>query len=185
MKMLLSWSEPTDTFIDLMCCEGSQTSRLDFRSKIYVDIQERPIVNIGKNDLFIKSDVFDFLSAINFGRWGADVMVCLDGIEHLTKENGFRLMKEMEDLSVTQIFFTPLGEYLLEDDANPDHHHSGWLPEDFHKKGYSTIVFPNFHEKLNIGAFFAWKDKRFSGKEHKHEIEDIFEKIKTEIWKFN
>src|SRR5579871_3101446 len=86
---LCAWTSREGIFIDLMCCEGSQTSRLDFKRKIFVDVQERPIVNMKDVDFFIKGDVFHFNSVMAHTGWTADVMVCLDGIEHLSKEGGF------------------------------------------------------------------------------------------------
>ncbi len=96
-----------------------------------------------------------------------DIITAFDVIEHLTKEDGFKLIKVLEHLfwgTVDSqsdgriVFFTPLGEYLLNNgDEKYMCHLSGWLPEDFLSLGYSCWAFPEFHRTLNAGAFFAIK----------------------------
>ena len=89
-----------------------------------------------------------------------DIITALDVIEHLTKDDGFRLIQVLERLSCGRIvFFTPLGEYLLNNgDEKYLGHLSGWYPEDFIRLGYSCWVFPEFHRSLGVGAFFAIND---------------------------
>jgi len=89
-----------------------------------------------------------------------DIITAFDVIEHMTKEDGFRLIKILEGLSCGRIvFFTPLGELLLNTDGEKYMTHlSGWLPNDFLPLGYSCWVFPEFHRTLHCGAFFATND---------------------------
>lgn len=97
-----------------------------------------------------------------------DIITAFDVIEHLTKEDGFNLIRILERLSWGGldmmiphgriIFFTPLGEYMLNNgDEKYLGHLSGWYPEDFIPFGYSCWVFPEFHRSLGVGAFFAIK----------------------------
>lgn len=139
--------------LDAMCCHGNSTKRLEFRRKVFVDVQYRPI-DMNPTDLFVVTDIFNFLS---HEEYIFDVAFCLDGIEHLTKDEGYVLIDKLEKRADKVIFFTPLGEYALSDDNDPDHHHSGWLPSEFEALGYETIVFPDFHDTINAGAFFAFK----------------------------
>jgi hypothetical protein len=74
--------------------------------------------------------------------------------------------------SEKQIFFTPLGDYMVDDSLDPEGHHSGWLPEDFEQLGWATIVLPDYHPLLGIGAFYAW---------HCDRIEEDFERVKNEL----
>lgn len=154
--------------LDLMCCEGSSTKNLYFEKKIFVDIQYRN-VDRKKTDMQVVGDVFSFL---HHDQFIYDVVFCLDGIEHLSKKDGYRLINTAQLAGEKVIFFTPLGEYIISDDEDPDHHHSGWLPGDFEELGYSTIVFPAYHELLNIGSFYAFKCDDMAG-----ETERIFDKL--------
>lgn len=142
--------------LDAMCCEGNSTRKLKYRRKVFVDVQYREI-EMNPSDLFVVTDIFNFLS---HDEYIYDAAFCLDGIEHLSKDEGYVLIDKLEKTADKVIFFTPLGDYAITDDNDPDHHHSGWLPSEFEALGYSTIVFPNFHADINTGAFFAFKFTR-------------------------
>lgn len=139
------------TLIDLCSCEATVTRNLPFREKTYVDVGDWDIPE--QMDRYIKADVLGDHPCFD-KRY--DVATCLDGIEHFTKENGFKLIERMKKISDVQILFTPLGDYLVGfgDQNDPNTHKSGWLPEDF--KGFGVIVAKNFHKTLGIGAFWAW-----------------------------
>lgn len=70
-----------------------------------------------------------------------DVVMALDVIEHQTKENGWKLMEQMEQIANKKIiFYTPNG-FLKQGDrfSNPwQVHHSGWSVEEFTKAGYQV-----------------------------------------------
>ena len=139
--------------LDVMCCEGNSTAKLQFDRKVFVDIQYRQ-VNRKYRDMVVITDVFNFLQ---YDGTIYDVGLCMDGIEHLTKNKGMKLINMLQLAAEKVIFFTPLGDYCLTEDDDPDHHHSGWYPADFEELGYATIVFPKYHEEYNVGAFFAFR----------------------------
>lgn len=136
---------------DLMCHKAPYTPQLGFWDRKFVDIQNRDLDFPDEKLLnFVQKDVIEFLmSNTTF----FDVTICSDGIEHLTKENGEELLWWMKNQSDKQIIFTPMGEASITKDGHPDSHASGWMPEDF--EGWVTIALPNFHESINLGAFFA------------------------------
>ncbi len=146
------------TICDLMACEGSITSQLKVGKKVYVDIQKRPIKNFEKDkDIFVNMDSIEFL--MNTGM-GFSAMLCLDGIEHLSKDRGNMMLHLMKQKSRIQIVFTPLGDFLVDKNtADPDAHKSGWLPEEFESDGWAVLSFPNFHPVHGVGAFFAFHVK--------------------------
>lgn len=153
---------------DILCHHAPYTPLLGFKDRVYVDIQDRGLDHKEEERYFIKSDIWLYLvenSHLHF-----DVMICSDGIEHLSKQGGWDLLLSMRLLSDKSIIFTPLGEYMITDDDNPDSHKSGWLPAEL--TDYATIVFPDFHPLLNKGAFFAW---------HCKDIQQDFERVKTEL----
>jgi hypothetical protein len=139
------------SLIDLCCYTAPFTQRLPFREKTFVDVDDWDIpLSAGE---FVKTDV---LGSHPVFQRRFDVATCLDGIEHLAKTDGLRLVERMSMLAPRQIFFTPLGEYKVESDSDdPLVHKSGWLPEDF--SGFAVIIAPNFHPTLNIGALWAWR----------------------------
>ena len=155
------------SMVDLGCHRSPYISQLPFSYKEYVDIQDRPLDDPSQQPWFINQDVFDFLTK---KIWTFSVSIASDFIEHLSKDKGYELLRLMEAKSYKQVIFTPLGEYDIGVDESPDVHKSGWLPEDF--QNYATIVLPDFHPSLNIGAFFAW---------HTDSIKEDFERVLNEL----
>ena len=153
------------SMIDLCCCTAPHTPLLHFKDRMYVDILPRKLDWPEEQEFFLQQDVLEFEKAIVFDR--SDVAICSDGIEHFSKENGYRLLHQMERIAHKQVLFTPLGEYLVVNSDDPEGHHSGWWPEDF--KGYASIVFPEYHPTLGVGGFFVWKCR---------DIEQDFERVK-------
>lgn len=161
------------SMIDLMCHHAPYTPLLGFEKRIYIDSQDRGIDHKDDQQLFIKSDVFLYLFENAWSKY--DVMICSDGIEHLSKQAGFDLALTMKLQSAKSVIFTPLGEWMITDSDHPDSHKSGWMPNDF--PGYATIVLPEFHPVLETGAFFAW---------HTEDIQQDFDRVvnelKTKTW---
>lgn len=158
---------------DLMCYHAPYNSLLGFKERIYVDIQDRGLDHPEEQQYFIKSGVFDFFMDNRDKKY--DVMICADGIEHLTKERGKDLILLMEGHSDKQIIFTPLGECMMTNDDHPDSHKSGWLPEDF--PGYASIILPDFHPTLNTGAFFAFRCENIQ-----QDFERVINELKNKSW---
>ena len=71
-----------------------------------------------------------------------DVVMCFDVLEHLTKEEGEKLIADMELIAIKRVLiFTPVG-FLKQDmiDDNPGQiHKSGWAVSEMRKKGYKVI----------------------------------------------
>ena len=155
------------TLIDLCSCEATVTRNLNFKDKVYVDALD--CWNIpGQMHRFVQADVLGNHRCFNKHY---SVANCSDGIEHLLKEDGFKLIERMKQISDRQILFTPLGEHMIEvGNPDPKCHKSGWLPEDF--PGFAAIVCPNYHPTLNIGSFFVWRCEN---------IEADFERVKKQL----
>lgn len=155
------------TLLDAMCNLAPHTPLLGFKERTYVDVLPRILDHKDEQQHFIQKDIFHFLDDedIYF-----DTIICSDGIEHIIKEDGHRLLYEFLLKSDRNIIFTPLGNHMVEDGDNPENHHSGWFPEEL--KGYASIVFPQYHPTLGIGAFFSWDCDN---------IEDDFERVKNEL----
>jgi hypothetical protein len=138
------------SMIDLGCHRAPYTPMLGFTDKTYVDIQDRPLDFEDEQKWFVQSDVIEYMQKVN-RRF--DVSIASDLIEHLTEDDGRKLLQLMEFKSDKQIIFTPLGPWMLTKDDNPDSHRSAWMPDMLPE--YLSIVLPDFHGELKIGAFFA------------------------------
>ena len=162
------------SMVDLMCHKAPYTPKLGFEKRTYVDIQFRGLDFKEEERFFHNRDVIEF---IHDGYWRdksffVDVAICSDGIEHLSREDGFELLNGMEQRSYKQIIFTPTRDFNLSTDNNPDSHKSSWAPQYFITMGYAVIDFPDFHKQMDQGAFFAF---------HCINTEVEFERVKNEL----
>lgn len=159
-----------ESMIDLCCGFCPQTRQLRFTDEMYVDVVQRDLAERGNR--FMIADVFDFIKILFPVRKGTSFL--LDALEHFQKEKSLTILKWMEQNTHRQVIFTPLGDYVIETTPtnNPDSHKSGWQPEELNKIGYATIVFPNFHQTLNVGAFFSFKHVN---------LEQEFNRVITEL----
>lgn len=124
----------------------------------------------------IQAEAVYGLHAIDIGE-PIDTVVSIDVIEHLTREDGARMIAELVRLATRQVvLFTPLGFMPQHGGHERDpwgmqgqhwqEHRSGWTPEDF--PGWKCLVDRAFHKKafdgeghehFECGAFFAILDK--------------------------
>jgi hypothetical protein len=135
---------------DLGCHHAPYTPLLGYSQYVYVDIQYRGLDYRGMEEWFVNMDAIEYLKKCyrHF-----DLCIASDFLEHLTEEKGDEFLSLMQDHSDKQVIFTPLGDASITADGHPDSHASGWFPEDFPE--WLTIVLPNFHPSINLGAFFA------------------------------
>lgn len=149
--------------LDLCCGECSHVRGLRFNESLHVDVQDWP--NRPKELDFLRWNVneIEHTRAARRERW--DVTLCSDGIEHLDRMDGLRLMHRMMQYGRVAVIFTPFGEYPelcdprlkpMAFSTDPDQHKSKWLPEQFRDLKWQTLEFPNWHG--SFGAFFAWKN---------------------------
>lgn len=163
---------PSQSMCDLGCHHAPFTPQLGYKNRAYVDIQNRPLDYSQEQQYFVQDDIFAYLRTHN--KW-FDVTIASDVIEHLTTEQGYELLGLMKFYSAKQVIFTPLGAYMVDEpNIHPDAHRSGWVPDML--LGWLSIVLPNFHPQLNIGAFFAVNCSD-------EEKERIFNGIKTKYAK--
>lgn len=138
------------SMVDLMCYSAPYTPRIGFKESTYIDIQDRGFDFPEEKKHFILTDVLKYSPEKKF-----DVAFCLDGIEHLSHDDGWQLLDLMQKISTLPIIFTPLGETQIKRDAHPDSHKCGWYPEEL--PDWNTLIFPDWHPTLEVGAWYAWK----------------------------
>ncbi len=159
------------SLIDLCCCHATCTHKLKFKTKKYIDIKERKLD--GDQDNFIQADV---LGNHPIFEQHYDICTCLDGIEHVTKEQGWFLLDRMKKIADKAIIFTPADAWMMEEIGSdkyinePDSHKSLWNPKEL--DGWASIVYPHYHESLKIGAFFSWYCK---------DVNNDFERVNKEL----
>lgn len=147
LRAIFPKAEEALRVVDLCCNQASIIGPLNIPYITYVDIHPQP--NLPPLQ-FIQMDVLDFEVGPVF-----DVATCMDGIEHLTKSDGHKLIQKMSAMAKCQIIFTPLGAFGIDKASlDPDVHKSLWQPWDF--QGWQKLVFPAWHPALNCGAFWAW-----------------------------
>lgn len=147
------------TMIDLCCGSAPQTGLMNFKEKTYVDVVDRILPDGGK---VIVEDVIKYLK--NKDKI-YDISISTDTIEHFRENDAIEFLELTEKISKKQVWFTPLGAYLMthdETDNNPDSHKSEWTPEKLEQMypgKFAFIECPNWHPTLGengLGAFFFW-----------------------------
>lgn len=144
------------SLLDLGCCEGSHTKHWNIPNKMFVDIERRS----STLEPFLLADILQIDKL--FTPKSHDLVVALDVIEHLQKDEGYKWLQDMKRIARKRVLiFSPQGDYMVgqcsEGQKRHDAHWSGWTAEEFDAMGYDTLLCPDFHPTLGIGAFWAWK----------------------------
>lgn len=152
-------SPESKSCLDLMCCEGNVTRKVGFKNHFGIDIDPRwasvwaPSENHWRS--FAVEDVLNRQSRMGPIDW----VVCLDGIEHLTKPQALKLIADAynkEHPKEGLIFFTPDNASPIEPDSvDPHAHKCQWNLDDL-DESWRKALFPNWHPRLGFGAFFFW-----------------------------
>lgn len=114
------------------------------------------------HDKYYKMDVLD--TGDKFGKDSFDVVLALDLIEHLTKEEGNKLLKIMERIARDKVIvFTPngfLGQGKYR--GNPlQKHKSGWKIKEFKTKGYKVLGIHGWKKLRGEFSKIKFKPKMF------------------------
>ncbi len=91
----------------------------------------------GIHNEYIKANITE----VEFKENAFDAVMALEVLEHLTKNDGYNLLKKMEKWAKKKVIITTPNGYLYQDgyDDNPlQIHRSGWDIEDFKKLGYKV-----------------------------------------------
>jgi len=104
---------------------------------------------------YVKAD----MRQMEFKPKSFDVLVALDVLEHLTRREGYELMKKAEKWSRKLVIFTPNG-YVLQNgyDANPlQVHRSGWTAKDLEKLGFKVVGINGWKQLRGYKASMKYK----------------------------
>jgi len=93
----------------------------------------------GTHDEYVFGDVREAESLFPGRKF--DACIALDVIEHLTKEDGWRMLKSMERLATKRVvIFTPNGFIpQFSEDGNLQQHLSGWEITEMRAAGYTVV----------------------------------------------
>lgn len=151
--------EDCRTCLDIGCGGDSPVRHLKFAYSVGVDGYE-PLLQQARahrtHDEFVSCNATDLES--RFSPKQFDCCVALDLIEHLSKESGLKLIKDMERIASKKILlFTPNG-FLPQKSHEGDlqKHLSGWTAEEMRALGFTVI------------GMHGWKALR--GEQHRHRL---------------
>lgn len=133
--------------LDVACGLSLKSKYIPAQIRVGVDIHE-PYFNHIEADVpyvVVKHDVRTLREI--FTPKSFDPVIAIDIIEHITKEEGFELMRQCEEIARKAVIFeTPKG-YVPQNIDIQGHggdewqtHRSGWQPEEFEERGYKTVL---------------------------------------------
>lgn len=132
------------TLLDVGCGSGSPIRAFSQRlHAVGVDAFEKSLEESRQRKIhqeYVKADIREL--GQRFSTESFDSVVALDVIEHLPKEDGFRLLEAMEKIARKRVIvftpngFLPQGEF----ESNPwQVHLSGWTASEMRARGYRVI----------------------------------------------
>ena len=131
-----------ESVLDVGCGDNSPLRLLNNRfSLVGVDGYKKAIDSSKKRGIhkkYIYCDVKDLLNKVK--QKSFDAVVALDLIEHLTKDDGYKFLKDIEKIAKKKlIIVTPNGFIVQLSKSNQlQQHLSGWTTEDFRKRGFKV-----------------------------------------------
>ena len=97
-------------------------------------------------------------------RGRGDCVSLLDVLEHLERDEAMAVLERLEQSYRVLVIFTPWG-FMRQDPTTDPHlagdpsmwHRSGFVPDDFERRGYITLGWPIYHPAAQVGAILAVK----------------------------
>lgn len=142
IRQLRQTTRDCQSVLDLGCGDSSPARLLRNASLVGVDGYEPSVKAArqqGTHDEVVLGDVRKADQLFPGRRF--DACIALDVIEHLPKEDGWRMLEAMERLATkVVVIFTPNG-FVPQKSRNGDlqEHLSGWLPEEMKAHNYQVI----------------------------------------------
>jgi len=124
--------------LDLGCGYNSPIQYCNVPFSVGVELFEPYLEESKKKGIhneYIKADI----RKVEFKPKSFDAILCLEVLEHLTKEEGYELIKKMETWARKKIIITTPNGYIYQDeyDNNPfQEHKSGWTVEELKNLGF-------------------------------------------------
>ena len=135
------------TILDVGCGQGLPMELIKMRMRpkytMGVDLFE-PYIKEAKLKKIHNEYMLQDIKKLSFPDKSFDVVIALQVLEHLTKEEAWQLLNRMEKIARKQVVVaTPIGHmHHPEVDGNPlQAHKSAFHPQDFQKRGYKVLKF--------------------------------------------
>ncbi len=131
------------TILDIGCNDGITMLFLNRRKQYHatgMDISSEAIRMASArktHDKYITGNILD----LSFDENSYDLVLCMQMLEHLTKEDGYKLIDKMEKIARRQVIITTtvgFHELLNHPETSGADHQSGWTIEEFRKRGYKV-----------------------------------------------
>lgn len=132
------------SILDVGCGKGEPMKFINRNQQFHtvgVDIFE-PYIDLCKeqqiHDKYLVCDICD----LPFAKKSFDTVLCMEVLEHLDKEDGEKLLRDIERIARKQVVLTtPVGNYEQEvfDDNLHQEHKYIWSPCEMKEQGYKTI----------------------------------------------
>ena len=173
-KFVKEATDPNKSLLSLCCGIGLELAFLQTPNVVAVDIYDKYLEQVKERcpqATTVKSDALEY--AVEQPDNSFDVVSIIDGIEHMDKETGIKLIKEMKRICKEQILlFTPQGPgedgYLKNEPHNAwgveggDHfqtHKSGWTADELEEYGFEGVLFSSEtsqHGEPYTALMFRW-----------------------------
>lgn len=139
-----------DSILDVGCGNGILMKRIVSAGRGFefisgVDVFQPYLVSCKQEGVYCEVFLCDCRN-LPFKKKSFDLVLCSHVIEHLEKEDGMRLLNELETIARRRIVIvTPTASYpeiTIKDclDCNPfQQHRSTWLPFEFESRGYKVM----------------------------------------------
>ncbi len=134
--------EGCKTILDVGCGENSPISLFENEYTTVGIDGHKPSIELSKkrkiHDSYIYGDIKKLNSLVK--RKSYDAAIALDVIEHLKKEDGYKLLDNMERVARKKVILVTPNGFIPQHykNNNLQAHLSGWSVEDFTKKGYKV-----------------------------------------------
>ena len=114
----------------------------EFQRKVNVDVFIPHLKESKKKGTYDEHVLCD-ARHLPFKKKSFDIVLCLETIEHLEKEDGIKLLSDFEEIARRQVVLsTPVGEKIAPEPNKiktfPWGHFSSWRPAEFHELGYKV-----------------------------------------------
>lgn len=153
--LLMAWQEPyawlinksSKTILDVGCGDGLPMKliklRRKFKKTVGIDIFE-PYIRKARNQRIHDEYIVTDINKIPLGNMSFDTVMAFQVLEHLSKNDAWKLLTAMEKIAKKQVIISsPIGEmHHPAIDKNPYQvHRSLFYPEEFEKRGYRVTKF--------------------------------------------
>ena len=156
-----------ETLLDVGCGGSSKLQYLSKKLRYTVGV-DKDVPSLLKSEAANIHDEYRNLDVLeivdHFGRRSFDCVLASDVIEHLEKDDGFRLLEIMEKVARKKVVvFTPNGflpqhEY---DGSTLQKHLSGWTPDEMEKLGFRVLGASGWKRLRGERWRVRWKPEKF------------------------